>query len=94
MPDLPGQDAAAPEHDVVGDLHQIINHRAGADHGVVTRAAVDRGVGADVDIVADDDAAELRHLDRARLVGSEAEPGLADAHSWMQTRRARRSAHG
>ena len=38
-----------------------------ADHGVVEGAAVDRGVGADFDIVADDDAANLRDLDPAAV---------------------------
>ena len=51
--DLTGQDATTTENDVVPDLHQIINHRARADHRVVPGAAIDRGIGADIDIVAD-----------------------------------------
>ena len=37
----------------------------GADHGIVPGAAVDRGIGADIDIVADDDPAKLRDFDVA-----------------------------
>mgnify|MGYP001552958627 CR=1 FL=1 len=52
---LTGENAAAAENDVVPDLNQIINHRAGADHRIVARAAIDRRIGADIDIVAYDD---------------------------------------
>src|SRR5215472_6942417 len=82
--DLPRQDAASAEHHVVPDLHQIINHRAGADHGVVSRSPVYRGIGADVDIVADHHAPELRYFDRSFLVRSKSKPVLADPHSRMQ----------
>ena len=92
--DLAGQDAAPSEHDVVADLHQIINHRAGADHSIVTRAAVDRGVGADIDVVADDDPAELRDLDRSGPIGSKAETGLADPNPRMQHDARPDHAHG
>ena len=37
----------------------------GADHRIVSGSAVDRRIGADIDIVADHDPPELRHLDRA-----------------------------
>ena len=47
-------------------------------------AAVDRGVGADIGIVADDDPAELRHLDRAGRIRRKAEAGLADPHPRVQ----------
>src|SRR5439155_3984043 len=50
---LPGENAAPAENDVVPDLYQIINHRTRADHGIATGSAVDRGVRADVYIVAD-----------------------------------------
>ena len=44
------------------DLHEIVDLGALADHGVADRAAVDRGVGADLDVVLDDDAPDLRDL--------------------------------
>jgi hypothetical protein len=67
----------------VPDLNEIINHRARANHRIRAGAAVDRRVGADLDIVADDDASELRQLDRDRRIGRKAEPGLTDANSGM-----------
>src|SRR5260221_10552105 len=72
-------DHATPaNNDVVPDLHQIINHRAVADHRVEPGTAVDRGIGADLDIVADDDAAELRHPDMTAGIRREAEAFLSD----------------
>src|SRR5262249_55927570 len=72
------QHAAATNRHVVPDLDQIINHRTVADDGVGPGAAVDRRIGADLDIVADDDAAELRDADMAARIGGEAEAVLAD----------------
>jgi len=83
-PDLSGQDAAPAENDIVPDLHQIIDHRARTDHGVVSRPAVDRRVGADIHIIADDHPPELRDLDRPLGVRREPESGLADPHTGMQ----------
>ena len=66
------------------DLHQIVDLGALADDGVADRAAVDRGVGADLDVVLDDDAADLRHLRDARAApGTIAEAVLADARAGM-----------
>src|SRR5262249_57884409 len=73
------QHAAATDLHVVPDLYQIINHRAGADHGVPRGAPVDRRIGTDLDIVLDDDAAELRHLDEPPGIKREAEAVLTDA---------------
>src|SRR5579875_413823 len=75
---LRDEHALAPDPDVVPDLHEIINHRARADDGVGAGAAVDGGVGADLDVVADDHPAELRHLDEGFLIGREAEAVLAE----------------
>ena len=44
------------------DMHEIIDFGAFADHGVADAAAVDGGAGADLDVVVDDDAADLRNL--------------------------------
>ena len=82
--DLTGKDATPTENHVVPDLHQIINHRAWADHSIVPGSAIYSGVRADVDIVADHDPAELRDLDRSDRIGREAEPVLADPHSRVQ----------
>ncbi len=69
--------AAAAEADVVPYLYQIINPAARPDHRIRPGAAVDGGIGADLDVVADDHPAELRHLHVAGRVGREAEPVLA-----------------
>jgi hypothetical protein len=45
-----------------GDLDLVVELDAVLDHRVVEGTAVDGGVGADLDIVADDDAADLRNL--------------------------------
>ena len=58
--DLGDNDATPAEDHVVADLHQIIETRAGADHRVPGRSPIDRGIGADLDIVLQDDQAELR----------------------------------
>jgi len=47
---------------VVGDHDQIIELGALADHRVTQRAAVDRGGGADLHIVLNDDAAQLNGI--------------------------------
>src|SRR5262249_42421091 len=75
-----GHDDAMPsDHDVVGDLHQVVDLGAVADHRVSERAAVDGGVGADLDVVADDDAADLGPLAPASGAHREAEAVLPDA---------------
>ena len=73
-----------PIDDVVRDLDEVIDLRPLADHRVAARAAVDRGVGADLDVVLDDDAADLRHLQVALRAHGEAEAVLADAHAGME----------
>ena len=45
---------------IVGDLDQIVDLGAFPDHGVAAAAAIDRRIGADLDIVLDNDTAELR----------------------------------
>src|SRR5690606_38058379 len=56
-----------PDAHVVGDLHEVVDLHAVLDDGVVDRAPVDRRVRADLDVVADDHRAELRHLDPAAV---------------------------
>src|SRR5262249_19654191 len=85
-PDLRHDDATPADRHVVPDLDQIINHRTVADDRVRPGAAVDRRIGADLDIIADDDAAELRHAHMAGRIGREAEAVLADARAWKDRR--------
>src|SRR5207302_9856026 len=63
---------------VVADLDLVIELHALLDHRVVDRAAVDRGVGADLDVVADVHAANLGDLDPAALVLGDADAVAAD----------------
>ena len=72
-----------PIDDVVADLDEIVDLGALADHRVAAGAAVDRRVGADLDVVLDDDPADLRHLEVAARAHGEAEAVLADAHAGM-----------
>src|SRR3981081_276833 len=58
---------------VVADLDLVVELDAVLDHGDDDRAAVDRGVGADLDVVAYDGATRLRDLDPASRVGRHAE---------------------
>jgi hypothetical protein len=54
----------------VRHLDQVVELDAIADQRVVQRAAVDGGVGADLDVVADHHPAQLRYLDpHAAVVG-------------------------
>src|SRR5512136_3075350 len=57
-------DHAVPsDHDVVPDLHEIINFRALSDDGVLKSPAIDGCIGPDLHIVLDDDTPDLRHLE-------------------------------
>ena len=52
-----------PDCHVVPDMAKIVDTHAILDHGIVDRAAIYRGVGADLDVVSDTYPPELRHLD-------------------------------
>src|SRR5258708_13353444 len=77
--DLAADDAAAAEAHVVADMDEIIEHRAGTDHRIAGGAAVDRAIGAQLDVVLDDDAPELQHAQEPFGAGHEAEARPADA---------------
>src|SRR5215475_7161587 len=81
---MTGNDAMPPNHDVVPDLHQIINFGAFADHRVVEGSAIDAAVGADLHVVVDDHAADLRHLEMAAGTHGETKSILAEPHTGMQ----------
>src|SRR5205814_7861914 len=83
-PDLTGQDATPAKHDIVPDLDQIIDHCARPDHGIAPGATVDCRVGADIDIVADDDPPELGDLNRPFPVWRKTKAGLPDANAGME----------
>src|SRR6185503_21010784 len=52
----------APYRYIVTHLHQVVDLGALADHGIADGAAVDRRAGADLDVVLNDDATDLRNL--------------------------------
>jgi hypothetical protein len=47
------------DDDVVADLDEVVDFGAFADDGFAETGAVERGVGADLDVVVDHDAADL-----------------------------------
>ena len=53
------EQAAASDPDVVADVDEVVDLGARADHRVVHAPAVDAGVGADLDVVLDDAAADV-----------------------------------
>ena len=63
---------------VVRDHDEVVDLDAFLDDGVVERTAVDGGVRADLDVVTDVHAADLRHLDPGAFLGRVAETVTAD----------------
>src|SRR5262245_26022951 len=76
--DLAGEQAVTSDRDVVRDLHQIVDLGPLPDHGVTNGPAIDGGVGADLDVVLDDDARNLRNLVRPARAAHKAEAILAN----------------
>ena len=70
----------------MADLDEVVDLRSPSDPRLAERGPVDRGVGADLDVVADPDDPDLRNLavcravpDVAEAVGSDNDPGVQDA---------------
>src|SRR5205807_9079932 len=74
QPRLPRDDAVLAHLAVVGDLHQVVDLRPAADAGDGKLGAVDAHAGAQLDVGADDDRADLRNLGMFRTV-----PAIAEA---------------
>src|SRR5688572_31155255 len=68
----------------MADLHLVVQLDAVADDRVLERAAVHGRVRADLDVVADAHAAELRHLDVSVDVGRMAEAVAADHRARLE----------
>ena len=60
--DLRRQQHVAADGDAVRDLHEVVDLGAGADARLANGGTIDGRVGADLDVVFDDDAADLRNL--------------------------------
>ncbi len=80
---LRDENAVAADDDIVADLHEIIDLRPLADDRVAIGAAIDRRAGADLDVVLDDHAADLRHLEMPARPHREAEAVLTDVRAGM-----------
>src|SRR5450755_4699735 len=72
-----------PDAGIVGNLNEVVDLGALADHRVANGATVDAAAGADFPIVLDDDAADLRHLEMALRTHHETEAVLADLAARM-----------
>jgi hypothetical protein len=82
--DAAGHGRVRADMAVVADLDLVVELDAVLDDGVGQRAAVDRGVGADVDVVADQHAPGLRNLDVDAVLAREAEAVGADHGARVQ----------
>lgn len=85
---LGGDDNVCADAAVVADVDQVIEFDAILDDGGAEGGAVNGGVGADLDIVADDETADLREVgvaaileDEAEAVGAEDGAGVDDGAS-------------
>ena len=83
--DLCCEQHAAADGDAVRDVHQIVDFGAGADARLADRRPIDRRVGANLDVVFDDDVGVLRDLQvRAVLLLREPEAVAADDDAVVQ----------
>ncbi len=77
-------DGTGTDVHVVSDVHLIVELHAVADHSVLDRAAIDRALRADLDIVTDADRADLRDFHPRAAVRREAEAIGTDDDAGMQ----------
>lgn len=74
-----------PRIDIVGDLDEVIDHRAGANFGGSKAGSVDGGISADFDIILDDNDADLiEFFMLTALVGGKAEAAGANDDTGLQ----------
>ena len=77
--DLRAEEIVLADFDIVSQMAKVIDLGTAADDGIVHRAIVDGGAGADLDVVSDDSAAELANvMVMALFIGGEAEALTAD----------------
>src|SRR6516165_5009969 len=69
----------ATDDDVVGDLHEVVDLGSFADDCIRQGSSVDRGIGSDLNIIANDYAADLRHFDVSIAAQGKSEPVLSNA---------------
>jgi hypothetical protein len=71
--DLPAQQTSGADPRIVPDLNEIVELGPGPDRGRIKGRAIDRRVGANLDIVAEVETADLRHFAEGAPVGDVAE---------------------
>ena len=71
-------DAIPANADIVSNLAEIVDLGAFADHRVVERAAINRRVRPDADVILHDHPAEMRLICNALSTGDHTESGLAN----------------
>src|ERR1041384_8629088 len=74
-----------PDDNVVGDLHQIIHFCSAPKHRGPERAPVNRNIGADLDIVPDENIADLQDFYMHAGFGDVPEPIGADDGAGMDS---------
>ena len=62
----------------MADLHEVIETGASADHRVSRRASINRCIGADFDIVFENDSPKLGDREKSIFDGGESKPFLSD----------------
>ena len=72
--DLRHDQTKSPDAYVMRDLDEVVDLRAGTNHGVVEAAMMDRGECADLDIVLDDTSTNVRDLLVTAVAKHVAEP--------------------
>lgn len=79
-PGLRGYHDVFSDQAVVADVHQIVDFRASGDAGCIQGATIDRGVGADLDVVVDFELPDLRKffITAGRLIANVAEAIAAE----------------
>src|ERR1700733_8044160 len=82
-PRLGDDNAMAADHAIMPDLAEVIDLGSLADHGVAHAAAIYSRAGPDLDVVMNDDAADLRNFDMPFGARHKAEPVLADMAGGM-----------
>src|ERR1051325_9704633 len=76
--DLPHDEAMASDDDVVRDMDQVVYLGSLPNERRAKGASINSGIGADLDIIADNDVAQLKHFAVASFVKDVAEAVRSD----------------
>src|SRR5690606_10692138 len=77
-----GNDTKTADPHVVRNLDKIIDLGTFTDNGVIQRTAIHRCIGANLDIVLNNDPAELGNFFQTRRAWNVAEPILPNPNAW------------